>query len=114
AVFRAVRPLLLSLLAIAVGILCALAATLAVFGQVHAIALLFGVSLIGISVDYSLQYFCEYFDRDAASGHERLGRVLAGLALGLGTTVIGYMTLHLAPLPGLQQVATFSASALVA
>lgn len=114
AVFRAVRPLLLSLLAIAVGILCGLASTLAIFGELHAIALLFGVSLIGISVDYCLQYFCEYFDKGAASGRERLDRVLAGVALGLGTTLIGYMTLLLAPFPGLQQVATFSACGLAA
>ncbi len=114
AVFRAVRPLLLSLLAIAVGILCGLAATLAIFEQLHAIALLFGSSLIGISVDYSLQYFCEYFDKDADSGRERLSRVLAGVALGLGTTLIGYATLLLAPFPGLQQVATFSACGLIA
>jgi predicted exporter len=114
AVFRGVRPLLLSLLAIAVGILCGLAATLAIFGQPHAIALLFGVSLIGISVDYCFQYFCEYFDKEARSGQERLRRVLAGVALGLGTTLIGYAIFLAAPFPGLQQVATFSACGLAA
>jgi predicted exporter len=114
AVFRAIRPLLLSLLAIAIGILFAIAATLLIFGQLHAIALLFGVSLIGVSVDYCLQYFCEYFDQEAQSATARLDRVLAGVILGLATTLIGYLTLLLAPFPGLQQVATFSVCGLAA
>src|SRR5262249_56027251 len=109
AVFRRARPLLLTLLAIGIGILCALAASLLIFRQLHAIALLFGISLIGISVDYCLQYFCEYFDGEAQDGTARLYRVLAGVTLGLGTTLIGYLTLLIAPFPLLQQVSVFSA-----
>ena len=107
-VFGGIRPIMLDALAIGAGILCAFLGTLMVFGQVHVLALLFGVSLIGISVDYSLQYFCEYFDPDAPDSVTRLRRVLPGLAIGLATTLIGYCTLLLAPFPGLKQVATFS------
>jgi predicted exporter len=107
-VFRGVRPIALGLLAIGVGILFAFDGTLLLFGSLHVISLLFGVSLIGISVDYSLQYFCEYFDPDAVTPSDRLRRVLPGVALGLATTLIGYLTLLLAPVPGLQQVAAFS------
>jgi predicted exporter len=113
-VFRAVRPIALGVLSIAVGIVCAFAATLLIFGEMHAVALLFGVSLIGVSVDYSLQYFCEYFDPEAPTATKRLRRVLPGVAIGLGTTVIGYVTLLLAPFPGLRQMAVFSVFGLVA
>lgn len=107
-VFGGIRPIILDVFAIGSGVLCAFLGTLVVFGQVHVLSLLFGVSLIGISVDYSLQYFCEYFDPDAPDSVTRLKRVLPGLAIGLSTTLIGYCTLLLAPFPGLQQVATFS------
>jgi predicted exporter len=113
-VFRAFRPIVLSVLAIGVGTICAFAATLFLFGEMHAVALLFGVSLIGVSVDYSLQYFCEYFDIAAPTAALRLRRVLPGVAIGLVTTLIGYLTLLLAPFPGLRQMAVFSVFGLAA
>ena len=108
-VFGALRPLWLSVLVIAVGVLCALAASLWLFGELHVAALLFGTSLIGISVDYSLHFCAERFSADARSARERLRRVMAGLVLGLTTTLIGYVTLLLTNFPGLHQLAVFSA-----
>lgn len=112
-VFRRLRPLVLSLVAILVGLLWAFVGTLLAFGSIHVIALIFGASLIGISVDYCLQYFCEYFDSGARTPRERLRRVLSGVLLGLGTTIIGYVTLFLAPFPGLKQIALFSVAGLL-
>ncbi len=113
-VFRGLRPILLGFVAIGTGMLCAFVGTLLIFGEMHTIALLFGASLIGISVDYSLQYFCEYFDPDASDPPSRLQRVLPGVVIGLSTTLIGYCSLLLAPFPGLRQVAVFSVVGLIA
>lgn len=113
-VFRGMRPIALGFLAIGTGIVCAFAGTLAIFGQIHAVALLLGVSLIGISVDYSLQYFCEYFDQAAVDPQARICRVLPGITVGLCATLIGYFTLLLAPFPGLRQVAVVSMIGLAA
>lgn len=107
-VFRRQRPMLLGVLAIGVGLLVAFACCLAWFGTLHSVALVFGASLIGIAVDYALQYFAGYFERDAPDARERLRRVLPGIALGLATTLIGYVALLLAPFPGLHQIAAFS------
>ncbi|MFZ0890405.1 MAG: MMPL family transporter [Candidatus Binataceae bacterium] len=112
-VFRALRPLWLTLLAIAVGVLCAFAVCLWVFGGFHVVALLFGVSLIGIAIDYCLQYVCARFGPDAGPPHERLRRVFPGITLGVATTLIGYATLLFAPFPGLHQLAVFSAVGLL-
>jgi predicted exporter len=109
AVFGAVRPLWLSVLVIAVGVLCAFSASLWLFGELHVAALLFGTSLIGISVDYSLNYCAQRFTPDTAPARERLRCVMAGLVLGVATTLIGYLTLLLTPFPGLHQLAVFSA-----
>ena len=113
-VFRALRPLWLTLLAIGVGIVCAFAFCLWWFGTLHVIALLFGTSLIGIALDYCLQYLTTRFERETSTPRQRLRRVLPAISLGLATTMIGYITLLFAPFPGLRQVALFSAVGLAA
>lgn len=112
-VFRGLTPLWLSLLVIGTGVLTALSACLMLFGDVHVGAMLFGVSLIGVAVDYSLQYCTEALV-PGTTPTQRLRPILAGITLGMVTTVIGYLTLLLAPFPGLRQVAVFSAVGLVA
>ena len=111
--FRALAPLWLSLLVIGAGVLMGMAGSLLLFGAPHISALLFGVTLIGVAVDYSLQYCSEIFTTEA-SPQRRLRRVLAAITLGTATTVVGYLTLLLAPFPGLHQLAAFSAIGLIA
>ena len=113
-VFRALAPLWLSLVAVGVGVTTALSVSLAIFGELHVAALLFGVALIGIAVDYSLQYFSEVFARDFATPRERLRRVMTGITLGAAGVMLGYLCLLLAPFPGLHQIAVFSAVGLLA
>ncbi|WP_256251342.1 MMPL family transporter, partial [Burkholderia ubonensis] len=64
-VFRTPRLLVLAFASTAFGIVCALATTLAVFGKLHLLTLVFGVSLIGEAVDYSIQYFVVYLSSGA-------------------------------------------------
>lgn len=111
-VFRSVKPLLLSLLAICSGILGGLAVVLLLFGQLHLLALVFGAGLIGIAVDYAFHYFCERFQRDAPPAAKRVAAIKSGLTLGLVSSVLGFLALSLTPFPGLQQIALFSASGL--
>jgi predicted exporter len=54
-VFRGIRPVWLTLLAIGVGVLCGFAVCVSIFGGLHVAVLLFGVSLNGIAIDYCLQ-----------------------------------------------------------
>lgn len=112
-VFRSGSPLVLSLTAIGTGLVVALSASLLVFGDLHVTAAIFGASLIGVTVDYSLHYFSRLF-AGSTQPRARLAHVLPGLTLGLLTTLIGYGALALAPLPGLRQVAVFSCFGLVA
>jgi len=112
-VFRSLRPLFLTLLAIAVGVLCAFSVCFAIFGGIHVAALLIGISLNGIAIDYCLQYVSARFSPTAMAPVERLHRVLPGITLGAATTLIGYLTLMLAPFPGLFQLAVFSAVGLL-
>ncbi|QEX22994.1 membrane protein [Hypericibacter adhaerens] len=114
AIFRAVRPLGLTLVAIGTGVLVSLSACLLLFGELHVLALLFGVSLIGVAVDYSLQYLSEIFALEGGAPRERLRRVWLGITLATATVAIGYLTMFLAPFPGLHQIAALAAIGLAA
>jgi predicted exporter len=106
-VFRSVGPLFSNVLAVFIGTLVGIAANLLLFGEVHVAALLFGTSLIGVAVDYGLQYSTSIFG-GPATPDERLGRIGPGITLGLLTSLVGYGMLALAPFPGLRQIAVFS------
>ncbi|MBT5050591.1 MAG: MMPL family transporter [Rhodospirillaceae bacterium] len=107
--FRSSRPFVLTLMSIGLGCLGGFAACLAVFGEVHLLSLVFGASLVGISVDYSLHYFCERFRFGAHwSPAAALNHIFPGITLGLITSVIGFTGLFFAPFPGMQGMALFS------
>ncbi len=114
-VFRSTAPLLLALLSITVGMLVALSITTQVFGQIHLFSLVFGASLIGVSIDYAFHYLT---DRLAAGRNwnsiKALKHLFAAITFGLLTSLIGYLGLLVAPFPGLQQLALFSAIGLTA
>ncbi|SIT40316.1 putative exporter [Paraburkholderia ribeironis] len=108
-VFRSPRLLLLGFVSTALGIVCALAATLLVFGKLHLLTLVFGASLIGEAVDYSIQYFVVYLgaqrDWDAWRGART---VRPALAVALTTSLLGYAILMWVPFPALKQIACFA------
>ena len=106
-VFRQLRPLLVTLLTLAVATLAAITACQLAFGQVHILTLTFGTSLIGVSVDYALHYFVNRMP--ARSGETTPHNIVPALILGCTTTVAGYLTLLVAPIPGLREIALFSA-----
>ena len=112
-VFRRVGPLVQNTVTILVGTIAGVSATILIFGEIHAIALLFGTSLIGTSVDYGLFYSATSLDPKGGTPAQRLRRILPAVSLGLATTLAGYALLGLAPFPGLRQIAVLSAIGLL-
>jgi len=106
--FRSFYPLVLSVLVIGVGFVTALSFSFWFWGDLHVCALLFGISLIGVTVDYSLEYCVQIFSDNGLDPFDRLMNVFSGLSLGAATTIIGYLTMLIAPFPGLRQIALFS------
>jgi predicted exporter len=114
AVFGALRPLLLGLLALSLAIAAAFTVTSVVFGRVHLLALVFGSSLIGSVIDYSIHFFADRF-RDPArwTPADAVRHVGPAILLGLATTLVGYLVLAVVPFPGLRQIAVFCMVGLV-
>ncbi len=106
--FRTLKHLALALIPIGAGIWSALGISLWLFGELHALTLAFGASLIGIGIDYSFHYFAHH--RMAVPWRPQLTmqRLLPALSLGALTTVLSYLSLAFTPLVGLRQIAVFA------
>jgi predicted exporter len=113
--FTSLRPLLLSISSLlfgfaAAGVICSF-----LFQKLHLLTLVFGASLIGVAVDYSLHYFSHMQSEEnfPMSKLETLKRLLPSLLLGVVTTVAGYACLFQTSLPGLREIAAFCIIGLV-
>ena len=108
-IYRSALPLALALLSISCGLLVAFVITVAVFGKVHLFSLVFGASLIGVSIDYAFHYLTErLMAKDRWQPQLALKHIFNAITLGLVTSLIGYLGLLIAPFPGLQQLSLFS------
>lgn len=106
--FRSLVVFALAALPLCVGFLLATAMTLICFGEVHLATLVFGCSLLGVSVDYVFHFLCEksLFPDDTAE--EVIRGIRFAMGLSLLTSCIGYLGLGFPPFPGLRQMALFS------
>jgi len=108
-VFRSPRLLLFGFVSTALGIVCALAVTMLVFGKLHLLTLVFGASLIGEAVDYSIQYFVVYLGAQRGWNARQGARsVRPALTVALATSLLGYAILAWVPFPALKQIGCFA------
>lgn len=116
-VFRSLKAFLLPIISIGLGVLFAFLLCQTLFGSVHILTLVFGASLIGVVVDYSLHYF--YFCVHQQHIHNQQTLFTAksafyrALSLSLLSSVVGYAALAVSGLEALTQIAVFSATGLI-
>ncbi len=113
AVFKTFIPIASTLFSVLMAVVSALAITWSTFGEIHMFTLVFGTSIIGISIDYAIHFFTDWkFAKENHDGREVRKRILKGILLGFMTTELGYIALSVAPFPLLRQMALFSATGL--
>lgn len=110
AAYRSLRLLLLSALPLLTAAVAAVAVTALVFGSVHGITLAFGITLLGVAIDYPLHLFSHL--REHESARHTLWRIWPTLRLGVVSSAVGYLAMALSPFPGLAQLALFTVSGL--
>lgn len=113
-VFRSLSMLATGLLSIAAGVVVGTATVLGVFGEIHLVTLVFGVSLIGEASDYSIQLLSAKLSDEEAGQKDWLRRVTPGLGMALGTSLLGYAAMTFMPLPSIRQIAAFALAGLAA
>lgn len=118
--FKSIRGLVLPIVSVGLGVGFAFVVTHSIFGQVHILTIVFGASLIGIVIDYSLHYFyhgAQYDTRDFAVSTTVPNRdresLYKAMVLSLMTSLIGYAALGFSDLEALQKVALFSCCGLL-
>lgn len=111
-VFRSLLPLFLSLSSIAIGVGFGVLTSTLVFGSIHVLTIVFGASLIGIVVDYSLHYCYHYLAHRHDSQPNHSGVLLRAMLLSVITSLVGYGALGLSDLQILKKIALFSCSGL--
>ena len=103
-VFRSTLPIVATFSTIAIAIFTALSFTWFTFGKVHVFTLVFGTSIIGVSVDYAVHFFVNW---KSGVRNVRLS-IIKGLLLGFLTTELSYIALTFAEFSLLRQMAVFS------
>ncbi len=111
--FRRLRPMLLVLGSVGVGLVVALSTCLLVFDRVHLLTLVFGASLVGVAEDYAIHWLSARALAPAGERESTTRALTPGLWLAFATSALGYLALALAPFPGLKQMALFSIVGLV-
>lgn len=113
-IFRSVRPLVYSVASILISLGVAVLATLAVFHKMHVITLVFGTSLIGSCIDYSLHFFTHWAaNKDLKTGIEIRNHIFSGLLMAIISTGICFAILLFAPFAILKQMSFFCLTGLV-
>ena len=107
-VFKSPIPIVCSFLAISVSILTAFAGTLSLFKTVHVIAFVFGTSLIGSCIDYSLHYFIHWAcNAELKTGTDIRNYIFKGLFFAIISSCLCFAILLFAPFTLLKQISTF-------
>jgi predicted exporter len=111
-IFRSLSMLAAGFLSIATGVVIGTTAVLGVFGEIHLVTIVFGVSLIGEAADYSIQLISAKLSDQEDGRTDWLHRVTPGLTMALGTSLLGYAAMTLVPLPSIRQIAVFALTGL--
>jgi predicted exporter len=113
--FRSGWLLLIATIPLGAGMLVGMAATLAVYGSVHGVTLAFGASLLGVALDYVEHLYCHHAVAPSDRGPAGTLRSIApALITGAITTLVGFVALGGSGFRGLEEVALFSSTGLLA
>lgn len=113
-IYLAYRSFLLPWLAalpLATAAVGGLAAVALVYGSVHGITLSFGVTLVGVAMDYPVHVFSHR--RADETPWDTAAHVWPTLAASVAGTCVAYAALLIAGVPGLEQLAVFTVAGLL-
>jgi len=112
--FRSVLPVLSSILAVGVSLGIAAAAALLVFREIHIITFVFGTTLIGTCVDYSVHFFVHWKGNPSLKNGAEIRRSISkSVIMSFISTEICFCVFLFAPFPILKQFAVFSIAGLL-
>jgi len=109
--YRSMRLLLMGGLPLLSAVVAGVIAVDLVFGAIHGIVLAFGVTVIGVAIDYPIHLFSHLNAREPV--RRSLASIWPTIRLGAITTAMGYLAMSGTDFPGLMQFATFAIAGLL-
>ena len=112
--FRNIIPIAASFCAAALSVLAALSSALLFFREVHVLTFVFGTTLIGTCVDYSIHYFMHWkWNSSIQSSAGVRSLVFRGITMSLISSCVCFIFLFFTPFAILRQFAVFLTSGLL-
>jgi len=111
-VYHSWRITILAALPLATAMLTGSCVTGLIFGELHGITLAFGITLLGVTIDYPIHLFSHLKKDETATNSLR--RIWPTLRMGVITTCIGYMVMATTDFRGLNQLGVFTIAGLLA
>ena len=108
-VYRSMRRTVLIFCPLAMGVLAATAVILLMYGQIHGVTLAFGITLVGVAVDYPIHIMMGIVSGDP----DRVRKIWRTLRLGVFSTVVAYSAFLIPGFNGLQQLGLFTIVGLI-
>jgi predicted exporter len=112
AAYRSLKTVVLVICPLAAGIAVAMAAILLLYGEIQGITLAFGITLIGIAVDYPIHLLACLGGNNTKSQAD-LVKIWSTLKLGVFSTVVAYGAFLASGFEGLRQLGLFTITGLV-
>ncbi|MDX1335491.1 MAG: MMPL family transporter, partial [Gammaproteobacteria bacterium] len=110
-VYRDARRVLMTALPLIAGVMAGAATVSLFFGYIHGITLAFGITLIGVAIDYPVHVLSH---AERSQRLEQAVRVIwPTLRLGVLTTVLGFAAMALTRFTGLAQLGVFAIGGLL-
>jgi len=110
-VYRSFYLLVLGGLPIVSGLVAGSLATALLFGSLHGITLVFGITLLGVAIDYPIHLFSHLQPEKTA--RQSIMSIWPTLRLGVITTCIGYLAFARTDFTGLAQLGVFTTCGLL-
>lgn len=105
-IFKSIKPYIISMISITLSAASSFFLLSILLDSIHIFTFVFGTSLIGISLDYSIHFITEWYNEKDKK--EVLKKILPSMSLSFITTISSYFALSLTSLSLLKQIALFS------
>lgn len=109
--YRSIRLAFIAGIPLITSIIISITITQVIFGELHGIVLAFGITLLGVCLDYPLHLFSHL--RKDENSITTLKRILPTLQLGVLTSALAFIAMMGTGFAGLTQLAVFSATGLI-
>jgi len=113
-IFRSPIPIIFSILDVLISLALSTAAIFLFFREVHVFTFIFGTTLIGICIDYSIHFFISWRGNSALkSGHEIRSSISKSLLICFISSALCFFSILFTPFPIFKQFSVFTIVGLI-